>query len=1040
MKRKQGFGHWHAFGAVLAFGAAVCVVGWGRAREATAWEAAAVAEAWVARNGVLAEGVSGRRVLEPVAVCDASGVPLYYKVGFEGGGMVVVSGETRVEPVIAVVPEAEGTELPEGHPLSAWLETDVTGRREVATMDYARAAGPTLRAAGIVEAEARWGELLSDRVGGMSSYGAAVSPAKVYALDRGWLDGTYSHWNQGASNAFVSRGNKYLYNLYTPNHYVAGCGAISMAGVIQFYRIPEGPSATRTCTVSNVSTSLSTKGGTYDWSIMPKWKRGIALTEEQVELMGRVAYDAGVCVGMGYASGGSWSYTHRLAESLRDDYGLHGVRVGCNNTSAVYEVAIYSQTRARQPVLLNIQGNGGHFVLAVGYAEEDSGSPCVRVCMGWGGSSDAWYLLPKIASFNSIPEVVTQLGPMAETMALCGTVTDAAGAPCVLREVWVRDAEGKEVARVRTGAYGQFAVRVRPDTRGYRVGTGEVAQAIAVGAAMASTGYVNGNTYAAAAPKPIALVAKEGTPSGYGDLAQARQAALAEGKALFVLRGAGDDEETLRVMAAIEALGDRFWKRFALTLCDAETGETQWLGDGLRFAAFHAATFAASQGWEQAARLAEATEATPEALAWVVACAEAIEAPDTVAAMTLEGPEAVLEGESAGYAVRFAFKDGWAPEVAFGGTWKVRQGTGQATCTAEGVVTGVRPGQVTLCACFVAAGSERAVERPLAITAIPKGGDLRILGGEEPLDFEETDEARFRCLERQADGSEVEVAPVWTVTASDASLRPQVSPEGVLTYGGDVGYAFDTHTLTLTATYRSRTQTCTITVWGIGRLRVKAWAPNQTQLYPGSVVRVRLSEAVYESRGQTLPVGDLSQVEVRLEASGTVEGSFSERIPIPFDVSAIKKTTLRVSLFARRRGSRHAPWTEAEGGARNIPVTTYLGAVGSDVGNVPLGWLMQFFGGEVAANGHAKAMEDSDGDGLLNWEEYIVGTDPTDASDALRITEISPRPGAIPEISWEPRLEHRVYTLQGKASLADPAWGEPSVGSRFFRIVVDRAK
>lgn len=43
---------------------------------------------------------------------------------------------------------------------------------------------------------------------------------------------------------------------------------------------------------------------------------------------------------------------------------------------------------------------------------------------------------------------------------------------------------------------------------------------------------------------------------------------------------------------------------------------------------------------------------------------------------------------------------------------------------------------------------------------------------------------------------------------------------------------------------------------------------------------------------------------------------------------------------------------------------------------------------------------DSDGDGMLNWEEYVAGTDPTDAKSLLKIIKQKTVPGSPPYIEW----------------------------------------
>ena len=143
-----------------------------------------------------------------------------------------------------------------------------------------------------------------------------------------------------------------------------------------------------------------TLGGTYDWSILDgKTNREgyDSLTDEQRELLGRVAYDCGVAVAMAWTStsSGSGAYVMDVAAALRDVFGFKDARAVMNPTAEQYVKLIYYQCRAGAPVQLGITGSGGgHSVLAVGYGEDDDGVPRVRVFTGWGGAGDAWYSLP----------------------------------------------------------------------------------------------------------------------------------------------------------------------------------------------------------------------------------------------------------------------------------------------------------------------------------------------------------------------------------------------------------------------------------------------------------------------------------------------------------------------------------------------------------------------------------------------------------------------------------------------------------------------
>ena len=141
-----------------------------------------------------------------------------------------------------------------------------------------------------------------------------------------------------------------------------------------------------------------------------------AFADEQAELLGRAAYDVGVCVKMGYTSDESGARLKDLASALKDDFGFMAARyveLGTNgNFSSVYEDLCRTN-----PVALGIRTSqppfGGHAVLAVGYGEDADTNRYTRLFMGWGGKNDAWYNLPDIQagshSFDIVDDAIVSI-------------------------------------------------------------------------------------------------------------------------------------------------------------------------------------------------------------------------------------------------------------------------------------------------------------------------------------------------------------------------------------------------------------------------------------------------------------------------------------------------------------------------------------------------------------------------------------------------------------------------------------------------------
>jgi len=76
-----------------------------------------------------------------------------------------------------------------------------------------------------------------------------------------------------------------------------------------------------------------------------------------------------------------------------------------------------------------------------------------------------------------------------------------------------------------------------------------------------------------------------------------------------------------------------------------------------------------------------------------------------------------------------------------------------------------------------------------------------------------------------------------------------------------------------------------------------------------------------------------------------------------------------------------------------------------------IGWLQQY---SLPTDGSADSI-DSDGDGLNNWQEWIAGTDPTNADSALRLYTPTNSASGI-TVSW-PSVNTRMYFLQRSTNL-----------------------
>lgn len=109
---------------------------------------------------------------------------------------------------------------------------------------------------------------------------------------------------------------------------------------------------------------------------------------------------------------------------------------------------------------------------------------------------------------------------------------------------------------------------------------------------------------------------------------------------------------------------------------------------------------------------------------------------------------------------------------------------------------------------------------------------------------------------------------------------------------------------------------------------------------------------------------------------------------------------------------------------------------------VPYAWLDRHYPGQAATPGgyETLARSDTDGDTFPAWQEYLLGSDPTDPASHLRADIRTD--GAVPVFAWTPSnanlgtLGYR-YVPLGRSSMSDQSGWQPfSPGHPFFAIAV----
>jgi len=445
---------------------AVCATRLASAAEVTAAQAQAAVDAWLQDDAAL--GCALGRAAESTRTCTATNGAPFHVVKLAGGGFVVTSADTTVEPIIAFSDDDDLIESEE-NPLWTLLTRDLALRMA----DAAAASGTKGRlklsatSSGNSANEAKWNRLLGKSSGLLrASQGVSfVSDVRVAPL-------VQSKWGQSKNSMYSNRGEK-CYNYYTPNNYVCGCVATAMAQIMRYHRYPASVTAqSRTCKVDGVSGTYQMRGGTYDYDnmvLVPESESSVdwfvdGATEVQRKAIGQLTYDCGVAMCMNWNAQNSSSYGGYAHDPLVNVFGYANARSYLSgatiNQSDLYQMML-PNFDAGYPVMLGVVG---HEVVADGYGFSDE-TLYTHLNMGWSGVDDAWYNLPDVSTDNIkssfVQSIIYNIYPTGTGDILSGRITDEDCNPVLGATVSVALASGGTVlSNMTTGANGIYAFRL----------------------------------------------------------------------------------------------------------------------------------------------------------------------------------------------------------------------------------------------------------------------------------------------------------------------------------------------------------------------------------------------------------------------------------------------------------------------------------------------------------------------------------------------------------------------------------------------------
>jgi hypothetical protein len=145
---------------------------------------------------------------------------------------------------------------------------------------------------------------------------------------------------------------------------------------------------------------------------------------------------------------------------------------------------------------------------------------------------------------------------------------------------------------------------------------------------------------------------------------------------------------------------------------------------------------------------------------------------------------------------------------------------------------------------------------------------------------------------------------------------------------------------------------------------------------------------------------------------------------IKFESNGAPKVDLNTGRLSGSVYSANCGWISLSNAFALVQTDTIPGGVDSNADGLPDAWERTYFG-TVSVNPNA----DADGDGMSNREEYLAGTNPTNAADKLTITAFTTSIGGTNvNVTWSSVLTRR-YHIQKTTNVLAQNWLDSGLGS-----------
>ena len=210
------------------------------------------------------------------------------------------------------------------------------------------------------------------------------------------------------------------------NHSAAGCVAVALAQVMNYYKYPAVGTGTGSATWDGGTITEDLSTYPFDWNnILDTYEKG-QYTEEQGKAVADLVYACGLAVNSTYART-TLAKTITDVTALCENFGYSkNLRYHYRDyvsTQAEWEDIVYGSLSRQCPVIYagGDESGGGHSFVCDGY----QGDGYFHINWGWGGDSDGYYLLNLLnpsdqgtggtaAGYNDRQYVITDIRPAAE--------------------------------------------------------------------------------------------------------------------------------------------------------------------------------------------------------------------------------------------------------------------------------------------------------------------------------------------------------------------------------------------------------------------------------------------------------------------------------------------------------------------------------------------------------------------------------------------------------------------------------------------------